>query len=80
MRVSELIATRTRYLLAKKAMSQYRLEMLTGLDHSTMTSLLSAKNKGANIRTIMLICNALGITVAEFFDDPIFKNENIDLD
>ena len=41
---------------------------------------MSARNNGVNLKTIMQIIRGLGITTAEFFNDPIFENENLEID
>lgn len=62
-------------------MSIYKLELKAGISHSTMCCLLNSKYRGANIRTVFLIIQALEMTVLEFFDSPLFANlDNIDLD
>ena len=62
-------------------MSQYELEMRSGLYHSTLSCLLNCRYNSANIKTIFIIIQALDITILEFFDSPLFADlYNIDLD
>lgn len=45
-----------------------------------MKTLMRETNKSVNLRTVMQIAKGLGITVAEFFDDPIFEREDLEID
>ena len=41
---------------------------------------MSERNSGVNLRTVMQIIRGLDMTVAEFFDDPIFESQDLDID
>lgn len=77
MKLNEAIATRIRKILKDKNISQYRLELNAGISHSTMICLMNAKYKGCNLTTVILIIRAFGMTVSEFFNDPIFESEDL---
>ena len=77
MTLSEAIAKRIRGILNEKNMTQYRLEQNAGISHSTMSSFLNGKYKGCNLTTVVLIIRSFGMTVAEFFDNPIFESEDL---
>ena len=79
MKLSTVVAIRVSNILKDKNMSQYRLEKNIAMPHNTMKTLMSEKNKSVNLRTIMQIIKGLGMTTAEFFDDPIFEREDLDL-
>ena len=78
--LSEAFAQRVRQILKEKKMTQYKLEQLTGIYHSTMTDILSCKYKTANFKNMALIIRELGYSFSEFFDSSIFKFENLDID
>ncbi len=80
MTINEAISVRTKKILKEKNISQYRLEKETGLYHSTVVTLLRHKTKSCNIKTLALIVHALGITLQEFFDDPVFDFDNLEID
>ena len=67
MKVSQAVATRIREILAEKNMTQYRLEMNSGLSKGTLTSLMYARYKGVNLTTLITVIRTLGITIDEFF-------------
>lgn len=80
MKVSQAVATRIREVLAEKNMTQYRLEMNSGLSKGTLTSLMYARYKGVNLTTLITIIRTLGISIDDFFKSPLFDEENLDCD
>ena len=80
MKVSQAVATRIREILAEKNMTQYRLEMNSGLSKGTLTSLMYARYKGVNLTTLITVIRTLGIPIDEFFKSPLFDEENLDCD
>jgi len=80
MKISEVIAKRTRDLLGQKNMTQYRLAKNMAIHQNTMTNIMNAKNDTINLKTLLLICYGLDITLKEFIDTPLFDKANIDLD
>ncbi len=77
MTLANAVSKRIRTILSEKNMTQYRLEQNAGISHSTMNCFLNARYKSCNLTTVVLIIRALGMTIAEFFDDPIFEIENL---
>lgn len=81
MKINQAFSLRIREILKEKRMSQYQLEMHSGLYHSTLSCFLNCRYSSANIKTIFLIIQALDISIMEFFDSPLFADLNkIDLD
>ena len=80
MTINQAFAIRVREYLKEKKMSQYKLEDLTGIYHSTMTNILNNKVKASNFKTMALIIRELGVSVSEFFDSPVFDFEVMDID
>lgn len=79
MKLSSAVAMRVSNILREKGMSQYRLEKNIAMPHNTMKTLMSEKNKSVNLRTVMQIIRGLKMTTAEFFDDPLFENEDLEI-
>lgn len=79
MKLSTAVAMRISNILREKNMSQYRLERNIAMPHNTMKSLMGERNRSVNLRTVMQIIRGLGMTTAEFFDDPLFENEELEL-
>lgn len=61
-------------------MTQYRLEKESDIQHGTMNSIMSARNKGIELNTVMMIAAGFNMTVIEFLDDPIFESENLEIE
>ena len=80
MKVSQAVAERIRQILADKKMTQYRLEMNSGLSKGTLTSLMYARYKGVNLTTLIVVIRTLGVSVEEFFASPLFSEENLEID
>ena len=80
MKVSEVVAKRIREILAEKNMSQYRLEISSGLPKGTFNSLMYARYKGVNLTTLIIIIRTLGISIDKFFDSELFNEQNLEID
>lgn len=78
--VTKAVVKRIREVLADKGMTVYRLEKITALPHGTMQTLMRADNSSVNLKTVLLVVRGLGITAAEFFDSPLFEDENLEVD
>lgn len=79
MKLSTAVAKRIGNILAEKQMSQYRLEKIIAMPHNTLKTLMSGRNKSVNLRTVMQIVKGLDMTVAEFFNDPLFESEDLEI-
>lgn len=77
MKVSQAVATRIREIVAEKNMTQYRLEINSGLSKRTFTSLMYARYKGVNLTTLITVIRTLGISIDEFFNSPLFDEDNL---
>ncbi len=80
MKVSQAVAERIKEILAEKEMTQYRLEINSGLPKGTFLSLMYARYKGVNLTTLVVIIRTLGLTIDEFFASPLFNDDNLDID
>lgn len=78
--LNQAFAIRTRELLKEKKMTQYKLEQSTGLYHSTVNCLLNGRYKASNFKTMAIIIRALGVSINEFFDSPVFNFDELDVD
>ncbi len=74
MSVSECISTRIKKILYERKMTIYKLEILTGISHSTMSCLLNNRYNSCNLKTVFIIIEALGLTIPDFFQDKIFAD------
>lgn len=80
MTVCQAVAIRIKNLLSERKMTQYRLEQDSGIQHGTMNGIMSAKNRGIELNTVMMIARGFRMTVLEFLDDPIFASEELEIE
>ena len=80
MKLSKAVAMRVSEILRERKMSQYRLEKIIAMPHNTMKTLMGERNSGVNLKTVMQIIKGLNMTPGEFFSDPIFEREDIEID
>mgnify|MGYP004509292353 CR=1 FL=1 len=80
MKISQAISLRIKEVLKEKNITQYRLEKNACIPHSTMMDIVNARRESCNVKTLVLIIRTLGITVSDFFDNPIFESEELELD
>lgn len=73
MKLTEAIAIRVNQLLTDRNLSQYSLFKNGGVPRSTVCDVVNNKKKRVSTETIYQICTTLGLSLAEFFSDPIFK-------
>lgn len=73
MHLSEAVAMRIAYLCSKKTLSVNRLSVMCGLRQSTLSNIINGNSKNPTIASIKKICDGLEISLADFFDDPVFQ-------
>jgi transcriptional regulator with XRE-family HTH domain len=75
MNVSAKVPNRIQALCNEQSITLNKLATLSGVTQSTLNSIMKGESKSPSVSTIEKICKALGITVSEFFDDPIFQDK-----
>lgn len=78
MKTFEAIAKRILQLCDESKLSVNKLGAISGLDTSTISSILYGKSKNPGISTIKIICDGLGITLYDFFNSELFKSKDIE--
>jgi transcriptional regulator with XRE-family HTH domain len=73
MRLVEAVGLRIENLLKERKMTRYKLAKNGGIPRQTIAAIVQAKNKTVSLNIIFQIADTLGITMKEFFDDPLFK-------
>ena len=69
---SDLIAHKIKELMKQHNVSTYKMESLTGIYDSTLSMFLNRQTKTIRLENLLYICEALNITLSEFFADPRF--------
>lgn len=80
MNVCQAVAIRIKNLLKERNMTQYRLEKESGIQHGTMNGIISAKNRGIELNTVMMIARGFHMTALEFLNDPVFTSEELEIE
>lgn len=70
----EAVSDRLKRLQAEKGFTSYKIQKEGGVPRSTVGKLVSMKFKTVELDTIYQIVSTMGMTIREFFDDPIFDN------
>ncbi len=80
MTTQKAVALRISNLLIKNHLSQYALCKKIAMPEETLRSIIDERYKTVKLDTIILISDGFGITFQEFFDDELFKRENLDVE
>lgn len=80
MKINSAVAKRLSDILRQRNMSFYRLEKITLIPHNTMKTLMRETNNGVNLKTVMQIAKGLNMPLKEFFDDPIFERDDLEIE
>lgn len=72
MKLVKATAIRVKNLLEKRGLTQYSLYKMGGIPRSTTNDVVNCKKKRVSSETIYQMCSTLGISMKEFYDDPIF--------
>lgn len=74
MKLTKAVSEKINKILIEKDITVNKLASISCLTQSTVDSLVNGKSKNPKILTIVRICDGLGITLTEFFNDELFKN------
>lgn len=80
MNLNQYISEKLEKLRKEKSMGVYTLCNKAAISYETYRSIRKNRNKDIYLRTLLILLLTLGITPAEFFDDPVFTNGEIDFD
>lgn len=78
MTTKEAVEKRIIDLCKERNITINKLGTLSGVEPSTITSIFYGKSKNPGIVTIKCLCGGLGITLFNFFDDPMFQSFDLD--
>ena len=78
MKLEEAITKRIYKLCEEKNISINKLSNLAGLPSATIRYIFYGKSKNPGTRTLLDICQALQISLFDFFNDDLFKNKDLE--
>ena len=73
MNVAEAVRLRILELCKTNGITVNKLAIISGITQSTVNNILTERNN-ATVSTIKKLCDGLEITIADFFDDDIFRD------
>lgn len=74
MNAKDAVARRIQALCLERNIAVNTLANECGMPPSTVYSILGPKSQNPGVVSIQKICDGLGITVRQFFDDPLFDD------
>ena len=78
MQLNEAVSMRMRELLKEHHMTNYQLYTKSGVPKSTIGNLVNCTYDSVKLRVIHEICQGFGISITEFFDSPLFIEDNLE--
>jgi len=78
MQLGEAVGRRLKELLEEKQMTQYKLYLRSGVPKSTISNVLHCSYKSVKLRVIHEICQGLEISICDFFQSPLFDENNLE--
>ena len=74
MNAKEAVAARILALCDERGIAINALASSSGVAPSTVCSMLNAKSQNPGVVSLQKLCDGLGISLREFFDDNLFDN------
>lgn len=78
MKLNQAISTRLTELLDERQMTQYQLFIKSGVPKSTIGNVINCSYDSVKLRIIHEMCQGLQIGIADFFNSPLFSENNLD--
>ena len=78
MKLEEAITKRIYALCDERGITPNKLASLAGMPAGSLKSIFYGKSKNPGARTILDLCQALDISIFDFFNDELFKDKDIE--
>ena len=78
MKVEQAITQRILNLCKERKISPNKLSSMAGIPSATIRCIFYGRSKNPGVRTLLDICQALEITLYDFFNDDLFKSDEIE--
>ena len=78
MQLNQAVSIRLSELLKERSMTQYQLFSKSGVPKSTINNIIQCSYDSVKLRILHELCQGLEITIAEFFQSPLFDEMNLD--
>lgn len=74
MTAKECVVKRIKRICTDRNISMYELSRISGVSYSTLYSAVNSKQKDISIRTVIRLCDGIGMSMVDFFDSPEFDS------
>lgn len=74
---SDLVALKIKELMEEKDITIYKLQTLSGVYSSTIAMFLTRKTRTIRLENLVFICDALNISLSDFFADKRFVEAEV---
>jgi len=74
MRIKEAVAQRIVNLCRERKIAVNALGNISGINPSTIYSMLNTKSNNPGVVSLQKICDGLEISIRDFFDDDLFND------
>lgn len=74
MRIKDAVAQRIVNLCKERKIAINALGNISGVNPSTIYSMLNTKSKNPGVVSLQKICDGLEISIRDFFDDDLFSD------
>ncbi len=78
MKLEEAITKRIYALCDERKITPNKLANMAGMPAGSLKSIFYGKSKNPGTRTILDICQALEISLFDFFNDNLFKDKDLE--
>lgn len=78
MKIQRAVAIRVSKLLSQHKITQYELAKRMATSQSTVKHIIDEEYKSIKFETLLKIADAFNMTIQEFLNDEIFKQDNLD--
>lgn len=78
MKLEQALTQRILNLCDERGISPNKLATMAGLPSATVRCIFYGRSKNTGTRTLLDICQALEITLFDFFNDDVFKNTELE--
>ena len=78
MQLNEAVSQRLTELLQQNRMTPYQLYLKSGVPKSTIGNILNCTYPSVKLRIIHELCQGLGISITDFFQSPLFVEDNLE--
>ena len=78
LKLNQAVSMRLTELLDERSMTQYQLNAKSGVPKSTIGNVINCAFDSVKLRVIHELCQGFGIGLADFFNSPLFDENNLE--